>query len=72
MILIEDRLAITNPMVQLTIEAFKPFEQNATNLGQSIMSQSNVKADENTYISCTSILFGRFSEEFRYLNGIAH
>ena len=29
-------------------------------LGQSIMSQSNVKADENTYTSCISILFGRF------------
>ena len=32
----------------------------AINLGQSIMSQSNVKADENTYTSCISILFGRF------------
>ena len=27
------------------------------------MSQSDVKADENAYILCISILFGRFSEE---------
>jgi len=27
------------------------------------MSQCDVKADENAYIPCISILFGRFSEE---------
>ena len=37
------------------------------NLGESTMSQCDVKGDENTYISCISILFGRFSEEFRWL-----
>jgi len=35
----------------------------APNWGQSTMSQSDVKADENAYIPCISILFGRFSEE---------
>jgi len=34
------------------------------------MSQSDVKADENTYISCISILFGRFSEECEHLTPI--
>jgi hypothetical protein len=36
-------------------------------LGESTMSQCDVKADENTYISCISILFGRFSEEAQWL-----
>jgi hypothetical protein len=39
-------------------------------LGPSTMSQCDVKADENTYISCISILFGRFSEELRNLGSL--
>ena len=39
-------------------------------LGQSVMSLRDMKADENTYISCISILFGRLSEEGEHLTRI--